>query len=140
MRRQLIPWHHGLPVPAYWRNSFSTPILAKRQVMTFENIHAKQQGYPLRTMFSGGLAMFDPGQWIVRNPSLCNGQPTLRGTRVLLRVVLGYLAQGESIATILEEFPSLTEDHLRACIAFAAASAAEDLPAPPPGPRAGNAA
>jgi len=84
--------------------------------------------------------MFDPAELIVQDPSICNGQPTLRGTRVLLRVVLGYFAQGESVETILGEFPSLTEAHLRACIAFAAASAAEDLPAPPPGPRAGHAA
>ena len=84
--------------------------------------------------------MFDPAELIVRDPSICDGQPTLLGTRVLLRVVLGYLAQGESAETILEEFPSLTKAHLRACIAFAAASAAEDLPAPPPGPRAGHAA
>ena len=84
--------------------------------------------------------MFDPSAMIVRDPSICNGQPTFIGTRVLLRVVLGYLAQGESVTTILEDFPNLTEAHLRACIAFAAASAAEDLPAPPPGPRSGHAA
>jgi uncharacterized protein (DUF433 family) len=84
--------------------------------------------------------MFDPAELIARDPAICNGQPTLVGTRVLLRVVLGYLARGESVASILEEFPSLTEAHLRACIAFAAASAVEDLPAPPPGPRAGRAA
>jgi uncharacterized protein (DUF433 family) len=84
--------------------------------------------------------MFDPTKLIVRDPTICNGQPTFVGTRVLLRVVLGHLAQGESSKDILEQFPSLTEEHLRACIAFAAASAAEDLPAPPPGPPAGHAA
>jgi len=84
--------------------------------------------------------MFDPAKLIVRDPAICNGQPTLAGTRVLLRVILGHLAQGESSSDILEQFPSLTPDHVRACIAFAAASAAEDLPAPPPGPRAGHAA
>lgn len=84
--------------------------------------------------------MFDSTQLIVWDASICNGQPTLKGTRVLLRVVLGYLAQGEPIETILSEFPSLTEAHIQACIAFAAASAVEDLPAPPPGPRAGHAA
>ena len=84
--------------------------------------------------------MYDPGALIVRDPAICNGQPTLLGTRVLLRVVLGYLARGESTPEILAAFPSLTEAHLRACIAFAAAAAAEDLPAPPPGPRDGHAA
>jgi uncharacterized protein (DUF433 family) len=71
---------------------------------------------------------------IVREPTICAGQPTIRGTRVLVRVLLGYLAHGETVATILAEFPSLTEDDVRAVIAFAAASAAEDLPAPSPIP------
>ena len=55
---------------------------------------------------------------------------------MLVRVVLGYLAHGEPVERILAEFPSLTEVDVRAVIAFAAASAAEDLPAPsriPPG-------
>jgi uncharacterized protein (DUF433 family) len=71
---------------------------------------------------------------IVRDPAICAGQPTVRGTRVLVRVILGYLAHGEPTATILKEFPSLTEEDVRAVIAFAAASAAEDLPAPSPVP------
>ena len=71
---------------------------------------------------------------IVRSPDICAGQPVIRGTRVLVRVLLGYLAHGETTATILREFPSVTEDDLRAVIAFAAASAAEDLPAPTPLP------
>lgn len=71
---------------------------------------------------------------IVRDPAICAGQPTIRGTRVLVRVVLGYLAHGEPMAKILTEFPSLTEEDVRAVIAFAAASAAEDLPAPSPVP------
>ena len=73
---------------------------------------------------------------IVRDPAICAGQPVVRGTRVLVRVVLGYLAHGETIATILREFPSLTDEDVRAVIAFAAASASEDLPAPSPLPSA----
>lgn len=71
---------------------------------------------------------------IVRDPAICGGQPVIRGTRVLVRVILGYLAHGETVATILGEFPSVTEEDVRAVIAFAAASAAEDLPAPTPLP------
>jgi uncharacterized protein (DUF433 family) len=71
---------------------------------------------------------------IVRDPAVCAGQPVIRGTRVLVRVVLGYLAHGETTDTILRDFPSLTADDVRAVIAFAAAAAGEDLPAPPPLP------
>jgi uncharacterized protein (DUF433 family) len=71
---------------------------------------------------------------IVRDPAICAGQPIIRGTRVLVRVVLGYLAHGETTARILGEFPSLTEEDVRAVIAFAAASTGEDLPAASPIP------
>lgn len=71
---------------------------------------------------------------IVRDPAICAGQPVIRGTRVLVRVVLGYLAHGETVEHIVAEFPSLTEEDVRAVVAFAAASAAEDLPAPTPIP------
>lgn len=71
---------------------------------------------------------------IVRDPAICGGQPVVRGTRVLVRTILGYLAHGEPAATILREFPSLTEEDVRAVIAFAATAAGEDLPAPAPLP------
>jgi uncharacterized protein (DUF433 family) len=71
---------------------------------------------------------------IVRDPAICGGQPVVRGTRVLVRVLLGYLAHGETMERILQDFPALTTDDVRAVIAFAAAAAGEDLPAPPPLP------
>jgi len=71
---------------------------------------------------------------IATDPKICGGQPVIKGTRVLLRTVLSYLARGESTERILEEFPSLTVDDVRAAIAFAAASAGEDLPPPNPAP------
>ena len=69
---------------------------------------------------------------IVRDAQICAGQPVIRGTRIPVRVVLGHLAHGETVDAILKEFPTLTEEDLRAVIAFAAASAGEDLPAPSP--------
>ena len=71
---------------------------------------------------------------LVRDPAICGGQPVIRGTRVLVRTVLGYLAHGETTATILNDFPSLTEEDVRSIVAFAASSASEDLPAPTPAP------
>ncbi|OPZ28465.1 MAG: hypothetical protein BWZ02_01293 [Lentisphaerae bacterium ADurb.BinA184] len=68
--------------------------------------------------------------YIVRNPQVCAGEPTLRGTRVTLRTVLASLAEGASTAEILQDFPTLTEEHVRAAIAFAATAAEEDLPVP----------
>lgn len=67
---------------------------------------------------------------IVRDPQICGGEPVLKGTRVTLRTVLASLAEGDSVEDILKDFPSLKPEDVRAAIAFAAASAEEDLPLP----------
>jgi uncharacterized protein (DUF433 family) len=66
--------------------------------------------------------------YIVRDPNVCGGQPVFKGTRVLLRTILASLAEGDSFDALREAFPSLTQDHLRAAVAYAAACAAEELP------------
>ena len=65
---------------------------------------------------------------IVRDPRVCGGEPVIRGTRVLLKTLLASLAEGTSSEELLAAFPSLTAEDMRAVIAFAAASAEEDLP------------
>lgn len=70
-------------------------------------------------------------QRLVRDPQICGGETVISGTRVTLRTVLASLAEGASIAEILADFPTLMEDDVRAVIAFAAASAEDDLPMPP---------
>ncbi len=70
-------------------------------------------------------------QYIERDPTICGGEPVIKGTRVTLRTVLASLAEGASIAEILGDFPTLSERDVRAVIAFAAASAEEDLPTQP---------
>jgi uncharacterized protein (DUF433 family) len=67
---------------------------------------------------------------IIRDPQICGGEPVLKGTRVTLRTVLASLAEGATIAEILDNFPTLDEEDVRAVISFAAASAEEDLPVP----------
>ena len=66
--------------------------------------------------------------FIERTPNVCGGEPVIRGTRVTVRTVLASLAEGGTMGEILEDFPSLDESAVRAVIAFAAASACEDLP------------
>jgi uncharacterized protein (DUF433 family) len=67
---------------------------------------------------------------IVRDQGICGGEPIFKGTRVTLRTVLASLAGGDSVDEILLDFPSLKTEDVRAAIAFAAASAEEDLPVP----------
>ena len=66
--------------------------------------------------------------YIVQDPKICGGEPVIRDTRVTLRTVLASLAEGATVSEVLADFPSLTKDGVRAAIAFAAASAVEDLP------------
>jgi uncharacterized protein (DUF433 family) len=53
-----------------------------------------------------------------------------RGARVTFRTVLASLAAGHSVEEILADFPTLKPEDMQAAIAFAAASAEEDLPVP----------
>jgi uncharacterized protein (DUF433 family) len=48
------------------------------------------------------------------------GRPCIRGMRITVSDVLGWLAAGMSHAQILADYPELTEDDIRACLAYAA--------------------
>lgn len=48
------------------------------------------------------------------------GKPIVRGTRITVGDVLGYLAGGMSEGAIVADFPQLTREDIRACLAFAA--------------------
>ena len=74
--------------------------------------------------------MIDVSDLIVRDSAICGGEPVFRGSRVTLRTVLASLADGDSVEQIITSFPTITEQHVKAAIAFAAASAQEDLPLP----------
>lgn len=59
---------------------------------------------------------------ITLNPQVSHGKPTIRGTRYLVSAILEYLAGGDSVESILEEFPDLEHEDVLACIAYASAS------------------
>jgi uncharacterized protein (DUF433 family) len=63
-----------------------------------------------------------------RKAEVCGGEWVMKGTRVTVRTVLASLAEGAAVEEILADFPTLTEEAVRAVIAFAAQSAQEDLP------------
>ena len=67
---------------------------------------------------------------IIRDRQICGGEPVFKGTRVTLRTVLASLAAGDTTEKILADFPSLHQEDIQAAIAFAAASAQEDIPVP----------
>lgn len=66
---------------------------------------------------------------IVRDPTICHGQATIRGTRVLASVILDNLAAGVTEDEILAGYPSVTREGVRAAIAYAAELARDEYPA-----------
>ena len=57
---------------------------------------------------------------IIVDPDICNGQPVIKGTRITVQTVLGFLGAGDSIDDVLEEYPTLTREQVLACLRFSA--------------------
>jgi len=65
-------------------------------------------------------------KYVEIDPNICNGKPVISGTRITVQTVLEFLAVGESIETILKNYPRLTAASIQACIQFAADMAAHE--------------
>jgi uncharacterized protein (DUF433 family) len=61
------------------------------------------------------------------NPGVCGGQPCIRGTRIYISVILDALAEGLTPDQILDHYPSLQPDDVRAAVAYAAELARENI-------------
>jgi uncharacterized protein (DUF433 family) len=59
-------------------------------------------------------------KFITFEPSKRSGQPCIRGMRITVYDVLEYVAGGMSVDEVLDDFPELTRDDIRACFAFSA--------------------
>lgn len=54
------------------------------------------------------------------SPGKRSGQPCIRNLRITVGDVLEYLASGMTVAEVIQDFPELTDEDIRACLAFAA--------------------
>jgi uncharacterized protein (DUF433 family) len=54
------------------------------------------------------------------NPAICSGKPVIRGTRILVRNILGMVAGGYTVDRILESFPDLTREDVTVVLEYAA--------------------
>lgn len=59
-------------------------------------------------------------QRISIDPNICFGKPRIRGTRIWVSLILDFLANGMTVKELLEEYPQLTEEDIRAAIAYGA--------------------
>lgn len=63
---------------------------------------------------------------ITADPAIFGGKPIIRGLRVSVELILSLLAQGETADGILDDYPDLEPDDIRACLAYAHAVIAHD--------------
>ncbi len=56
---------------------------------------------------------------ITVSPDICNGKPVVRGTRITVQTVLEFLAAGDSVGDVLEEYPALKREDVQACLDYA---------------------
>ena len=62
------------------------------------------------------------GEWrnhILSTPDVLKGKPRIKGTRIPVSLILGYLAAGNTIEEIIDEFPDLSKEQITACLDYA---------------------
>ena len=70
--------------------------------------------------------MNDWTERITTDPKICHGKPCIKGTRIMVAVVLDNLAEGLTPEAIAAEYPPLAVEDVRAAIAYAATLAREE--------------
>jgi len=53
------------------------------------------------------------------NPDVCNGKAVIKGTRISVSTILGFLSAGDSYEDILEAYPEITKEDIQACLQYA---------------------
>ena len=74
-------------------------------------------------MAKRGTATKKGRDWRTRisvNPGVCHGKPCIKGTRIMVSVILDYLTADEPVEEILRQYPGLKRDDIRAAVAYAA--------------------
>jgi uncharacterized protein (DUF433 family) len=64
---------------------------------------------------------------ITTDPGRRGGRPCVRDLRISVGDVLGWLAQGQTPAQLVDEYPELTHEDIRACLAYAAARESHEV-------------
>jgi uncharacterized protein (DUF433 family) len=78
---------------------------------------------------NGGFVVMDSTDWERRisiDPEVCHGKPCIKGTRVMVSIILDYLKAGETNETVLRQYPTLAAEDIRAALSYAAWLAHEE--------------
>jgi uncharacterized protein (DUF433 family) len=92
-------------------NPFGSLIVVMLQMQALEKMHSKGREVGVVMNYQDRISI-EPGKR--------GGKPCIRGMRITVYDVLEYLASGMSEREILDDFPDLTQEDIRACLAFAA--------------------
>jgi len=60
-------------------------------------------------------------EWIVADRNICGGKPTIKGTRIMVKNILGMMAGGYSVDKVISAYPELTQEIVTAALQYAAA-------------------
>jgi uncharacterized protein (DUF433 family) len=63
---------------------------------------------------------------IICDPKICGGKPVIRGTRIMVKNILGMVAGGYSVQRILKAYPELKAQDVSAALAYAADAVTEE--------------
>lgn len=82
-----------------------------------------------RTLIEQSTELMEPSPLdrITVDPAVCQGQPTIRGMRITVGVILKMLAGGATIEEVLEAYPELEEEDVRQAMRYAAWKASDQL-------------
>ena len=58
-------------------------------------------------------------QWIIVDPKICGGKPTIKGTRIMVRNILGMMAGGYTLERILDAYTELSREMVQAALEYA---------------------
>jgi uncharacterized protein (DUF433 family) len=59
-------------------------------------------------------------EWIVVDPAVCGGKPIIRGTRIMVKNILGMIAGGYGVKDICEAYPELSVEMVQAALEYSA--------------------
>jgi len=60
-------------------------------------------------------------EFIIVDPAICSGKPVIRGTRIMVKNILGMVAGGYTVDQIMEAYPELTQEMVQAALEYVAA-------------------
>lgn len=55
---------------------------------------------------------------IISNPDICNGKPTIKGTRITVQTIMSFVLAGDTDEEVLDGYPRLTRDDIKTCKEF----------------------